>query len=73
MVDGRRQFAIQYYSEAEMPDRCLQEPRTINHRVLEEQGPQNTKFGYFFLVNPGVTLKKFYVGRVSQEINIPVP
>jgi hypothetical protein len=73
-VEGKQVFEIQYYPDAEVPERCLQKPKRVTHQVLTSGGRDKTKFGYLFLVDPGVNIVSFHAGRTgSQALNIQAP
>lgn len=73
-VGGEPIFEIQYHPTAEMPERCLKKPLKVTKRVLTEAGRADSKFGYLFLVDPGVKIVSFHVGRAkSQTLAIRVP
>lgn len=73
-VDGRLVFEIQYYPDAGVPERCLKKPKRVTHRILTGSGRDKTKFGYLFLVDPGVKIVSFRAGRTgSQTLNIQAP
>lgn len=74
-IDGRAHFEIQYYPDAGMPERCLQRPKKITASILRSAGRENSKFGYIFLVNPGVTMASFHAGTrggISQAFTPPI-
>lgn len=73
-VGGRQVFEIQYYPDAGIPERCLKKPKRVTHRILTGGGRDKTKFGYLFLVDPGVKIVSFHAGRTgSQTLNIQAP
>ena len=73
-IGGKLVFEIQYYPDAGVPERCLKKPKKITHRILTRGGRNKTKFGYLFLVDPGVKIVSFHAGRTgSQSLNIQAP
>ena len=74
-VEGRQVFEIQYYPDAGMPERCLKKPKRVTNRILTRGGRDKTKFGYLFLVDPGVTIVSFHAGRTGSQTlpNIQAP
>ncbi len=73
-VDGEAWIEIQYYPEAEVPERCLQKPQKVTDKILQRVGAENYKFGFLFLVDPGVKIVSFHPGPTkSQDMNIKVP
>jgi len=73
-IGGKQVFEIQYYPDAGVPERCLKKPQKLTHRVLTRAGRQKTKFGYLFLVDPGVKIVSFHAGSGgSQSLNIQAP
>ncbi len=73
-INGEPWIEIQYYPDAEVPERCLKKPEKVTEKVLQRVGPDNYKFGFLFLVDPGVRLVSFHPSATkSQDINIEVP
>ena len=77
-IGGQPTFEIQYYPDVLVtgtPERCLKAPKTVKASMLRSAGRENSKFGYIFLVEPGVTIVSFHAGGrggQSQQMNIEV-
>lgn len=74
-VDGQMMLEIQYHPEAEVPERCLQKPKKITPSILTSAPQKERKFGYLFLVPPGVRIVRFTAGKTDsiQHLDITVP
>lgn len=73
-IEGTYKIEIQYYPNAEVPERCLKKPTKVTHSLMTKAGPEHTRFGYLFLVPPGVKIVSFNAGSgKSQELDIEVP
>ena len=72
-IKGQPYFEIQYYPEAEVPERCLKEPDKVTRKVIHDAGPDKSKYGFLFLVDPGVKIVSFNIGNKKQSLNIQVP
>ncbi len=74
-VNGRWIYEIQYWPEADIPERCLQEPRVLKPNILKQVKPELQKLGYIFLVDPGVEIVRFSTGGKGpgQKLKISVP
>lgn len=75
-IGGKMFFEIQYWPTAEVPERCLQarKPLKLTNNVMERANPAERKFGYIFLVDPGVEIVQFSTGgSESQAVKISVP
>ncbi|MBN2562944.1 MAG: CvpA family protein [Phycisphaerae bacterium] len=73
-VDGRMIFEIQYWPQADIPERCLKKPKKVKPTDLKQAADAERKFGYVFLVDPGIRLVGFSAGRAgAQQLNIEVP
>jgi hypothetical protein len=66
-------FELQYHPEAEMPERCLEKAKKVRNNDLRDSPEKDKKFGFIFVVDPGVTIKKFTSGKSSQDLNVKVP
>ncbi len=76
MVGNERIFEIQYWPTAEIPERCLKKPKKLTKNIMKNANPAERKFGYIFVVDPGVTITAFSAGRrdgVPQRLKIKVP
>ncbi|MCH8271155.1 MAG: hypothetical protein IH985_08110, partial [Planctomycetes bacterium] len=77
-IGGQVTFEIQYYPDVlvtGMPERCLKPLKTVKASMLRSAGRENSKFGYIFLVDPGVTIVSFHAGARSgnsQPLNLEV-
>jgi uncharacterized membrane protein required for colicin V production len=74
-VGGKMIFEIQYWPEAETPDRCLKEAKKVNANVMKDAKPDERKFGYIFLVDPGAEIVSFSTTSKgeAQKVKISVP
>ncbi|MFH1419040.1 MAG: CvpA family protein [Planctomycetota bacterium] len=75
-VGGKMIFEIQYWPNAEIPERCLKthEPKKLTKSVMENANPESRKFGYLFLVDPGVEITMFSpIQNKEQALKITVP
>lgn len=75
-VNGKMVLEIQYHPEAEMPERCLVKAKRVTSAILSATSPDERKFGYLFLVDPGVKIVSFSAGarqNARQELIIEVP
>lgn len=71
-VDGKRILELQYWPQAEVPERCLEEPRRLKSGVL--RGAKDLKMGFLFLVKPGSKVTRFSTSRRDrQDVEIEVP
>jgi hypothetical protein len=74
-VNGKMTMEIQYHPDAEVPERCLEKPKTITAGILTSAPEKERKFGYLFLVNPGTQITRFSAGKPgsAQPLEIAVP
>lgn len=74
-IGGKRILEIQYWPEADVPERCLEPANHLKPNLLRTAADQgNLKMGFVFLVPPGTHIVKFHSSpRNSQEVNIEVP
>lgn len=75
-VNGKMVLEVQYHPEADVPERCLARAKKITANMLRDTPPDQRRFGYLFLVDPGVKIVKFNAGArqgASQELIIDVP
>jgi hypothetical protein len=75
MVGGKMVIEIQYWPDAEVPERCLKEPKKLTASVMKAASPAERKFGYLFLVDPGVEIASFSASGKGkgQDLKITVP
>lgn len=74
-INGQRVLEMQYWPEAEVPERALQPPKTLKPNLLRTAADQNDlKMGFLFLVPPGAHIVKFNTSpRGGQTVDIEVP
>lgn len=74
-IGGKLIFEVQYWPEAEIPERCLKEAKKVNANVMKQAKADERKFGYIFLVDPGVEIVSFSTtGKgEGQKVKIAVP
>jgi len=73
-TDGQLVLEIQYWPAADIPERCLRPPVKLTKQVMEQARPSQRRFGYFFLVDPGVQITGFSTGSGEpQPLRISVP
>lgn len=74
-IGGKRVLEIQYWPEADVPERCLEPARKLTPNVLRTAANQgDLKMGFVFLVPPGTKIVKFHSSpRNSQDVAIDVP
>ncbi|MFQ5422449.1 MAG: CvpA family protein [Phycisphaerae bacterium] len=77
-IGNTRWIEIRYFPDYEVPERALKRhaPKKVTKRVLQSTKSKDRKFGYLFLVDPGVTIVSFHAGargQQSQPLNIAVP
>lgn len=75
-VDGKMVMEIQYHPEADVPERCLAKPKKVTSNILRDTPTDQRKFGYLFLVDPGVKIETFSTGARQgnkQSVKIDVP
>lgn len=73
-ADGQLVLEIQYWPAADVPERCLRPPVKLTRQVMEQAQPSQRRFGYFFLVDPGVQITGFSTGSGEpQPLRISVP
>ncbi len=75
-VGGQTVFEVQYWPDAQMPERCLRKALKLTTNILRNVQPSELQFGYIFLVDPGVKIVSFSSGQrdqAFQRINIQVP
>lgn len=69
-IEGTWKIEIQYNPMSEVPERALKQPSHIKHSKITQAGPDNVRFGFLFVVDPGVKIVSFSPGAgKSQEIN----
>jgi uncharacterized membrane protein required for colicin V production len=75
VVDGKWHIEIQYHPEAEQPERCLKPPMKITSSVLQNAPPSERKFGFLFIVDPGMQIGSFSSGGTGtrQPLIILIP
>lgn len=71
-INGKWVYEIQYWPNAEIPERALHEPKRVTRRVLDQAGAANAYFGFIFLVPSDVVqIKEFQSGQTKPiELNI---
>ena len=69
VINGKWVFEIQYYPNAEAPDRqgTLKKADKVTAAVLKAAKPEERRYGFLFLTPPGVTITKIYLGARSGE------
>lgn len=75
-MNGKMVLEIQYHPEAEVPERCLAKPQKVTANTLRDTPEDQRKFGYLFLVDPGVKIVSFSAGArqgAKQSVKIDVP
>ena len=73
-AEGKKFFEIQYYPEAEVPERCLKDMQKLKDNLMKSLAPEQRKFGFIFVVDPGVKIVSFSAGsKQRQSLNIQVP
>lgn len=73
-VEGKNYFEIQYYPEADIPERCLKDMQKLKDNLMKSLNPGQRKFGFIFVVDPGVKIVSFSAGsKQRQSLNIQVP
>ena len=74
-IEGKTFFEIQYWPEAEIPERCLKAPLKVKDNDMKKDAGR--KFGFIFVVDPGVKIVAFSTGSGNvakkQELSIQVP
>lgn len=68
-------FEVQYWPQAEVPERSLKEPLKLKPNIMKQANPAERKFGYIFLVDPGVEIVSFSTTSKGQgqSLKISVP
>lgn len=69
-------FEVQYWPNAGMPERCLKKPKKLTRSIMKNAAKADRKFGYIFLVDPGVKIVGFSAGsrqKTPQRLDIDVP
>lgn len=72
-IGGETIFELQYWPEAEVPERALKKPKKVTSAALKNATPEERRFGYIFLVDPGVKIVSFSAGKDRQKIEFDVP
>lgn len=76
VIGGKTFFEIQYWPEAEMPERCLKPAKKLTDSIMKNAKPPARKFGFIFVVDPGVKIVAFSAatGAVKRQmVSIQVP
>jgi hypothetical protein len=58
-VNGKMTFELQYWPDAETPERCLKEAKKVTGAVMKQANAAERKFGYIFLVDEGAEIATF--------------
>lgn len=70
-ADGKRQIEIQWWPEAEVEERALEDMRKFTRNVMATQ--RDYKMGLLFLVDPGVTITHFHTSsRTAETLTKPI-
>lgn len=75
-VDGAWVIEMQYYPDSEVPERALsgKKLKKVTRKILQDAGPDKCKFGYLFLIEPGVKIVSFHSGsQKSQKLDFSPP
>lgn len=72
-IGGVPYFEVQYFPDAEIPERCLKKPNKVTRKAIDKAGRENSKYGFLFLVDPGVKIVSFHAANKQQPLNIQVP
>lgn len=76
-IGGKTFFEIQYWPEVEMPERCLKTAKKLTDNILKGAKPSERKFGFIFVVDPGVKIVAFSAATggaaKKQPVSIQVP
>jgi hypothetical protein len=74
-IGGKWIVEIQYHPDAEVPERCLQKSKKLTPDMMKKADPKERRFGYLFLVDPGVKITAFSSGGKGgkQQLDIEVP
>lgn len=75
-IGGKMVLEIQYHPEADVPERCLAKAQKVTANIMRDTPEDQRKFGYIFLVDPGVKIVTFSAGArqgAKQKLEIDVP
>jgi hypothetical protein len=74
-VNGKMTIEIQYIEDADTSDLRLKAPKKVTSNLLQNTPKEQRKFGYLFIVDPGVKITGFKSGGMGskQTMNIEVP
>ncbi len=71
--NGKTTFEMQYDPTSEVPERALKKPTKFTHSRLSSLPPEKIKFGFLFVVTPGVRIVKFSANNTtSQDMVTPI-
>ena len=62
-------FEIQYYPEAEVPERCLKPMNKLTDSILKQTKESERRLGFIFVVPPGTKIVAFSAGKDRQSIS----
>lgn len=74
-IGGKMVLEVQYHPEADVPERCLAKAQKVTANIMRDTPEDQRKFGYLFLVDPGVTLVSFSSGarqNLKQVFKKPI-
>lgn len=74
-TSGKTWVEIQYHPEPDVPERSVTKPKKVTNAVLQSTPKETRRFGYIFVVDPGVKITTFKSGGTggAQSVNIDVP
>jgi|CXWL01.1.fsa_nt_gi hypothetical protein len=74
-INGKTIVEIQYHPDADVPERCLAKPKKLTPEMMKRADPKERKFGYLFIVDPGIKITGFSSGGKGgkQQLDIDVP
>ncbi|MEK6643152.1 MAG: CvpA family protein [Planctomycetota bacterium] len=72
---GQTWVEIQYHPEADVPERCISKAKKVTNAALQSTPKDVRRFGYIFVVDPGVHIVTFASGGTGgkQTVDIEVP
>ncbi len=74
-VGNKKWVEIQYHPEADVPERCISKAKKVTNASLQATPKDERRFGYIFVVDPGVHIVTFASGGTGgkQTVDIKVP